>query len=469
MKRRNSIKTRLVKNFMLIIVITVLILQIALTKGIKEYYYNNLEDILTSQIQYSTDFYSRYFASFELEDIILDDIDLFWKYTKAQVQILSMDGELLMDSLGVNYQDKIKSPDVVAAQNLNKGVWKGNVEYSNEPVMAISLPLINDDQPKGIIRFVTSLEETNKNIDSINMLLNIMGILVVIISGIVALFLANSIVKPLIEVTEVAEKLADGQYKVRSNVELDDEIGRLSNTLNHMAEEILKREQIKNDFISSISHELRTPLTSIKGWAITLKADDIRDDELLKDGLNIIENESDRLAKMVEDLLDFSRFISGRINLEKELFSLRDTMNMIYKQYSPRAQNKEIDMELDISEEVDTIVADEDRIKQVLINLVDNAIKFTPEFGKVKLSAYMDNDNLIMEVKDNGVGIDSEDLPRIKEKFYRGKNKNANSGIGLSICDEVMTLHGGKLEVESNVGVGTTVKAILPMKEATND
>ncbi len=465
MKRNKSIKNRLVKNFMLIIVITVLILQIVLTKGIKKYYYDNLEDILTSQIQYSTDFYSRYFSSFEIEDIVLDDIDLFWKYTKAQVQILSLDGDLLMDSLGITYEHPVGAPDVISAQNMEKGVWTGSVDYSKEPVMSVSLPLINNGEAKGIIRFISSLKDTNESVRRITIILNIMGLVVVAISGVVSYFLANSIIQPLIEVTEVAEKLADGQYKVRSNLDLDDEIGRLSDTLNHMAEEILKREQIKNDFISSISHELRTPLTSIKGWAITLKADEIRDDELLKDGLEIIENESDRLSKMVEDLLDFSRFISGRITLEKEEFSLRDTLGMLYKQYTPRAQDKDLELELLISEDIEFITADEDRIKQVLINLIDNAIKFTPEGGKIALSSYMEDGRVIMSVEDNGDGIDSEDLPEIKEKFYRGKNKHANSGIGLSICDEIMMLHEGELLIESEVGEGTIVRAILPAKE----
>ncbi len=465
MKGNKSIKNRLVKNFMLIIVITVLILQIVLTKGIKKYYYDNLEDILTSQIQYSTDFYSRYFSSFEIEDIVLDDIDLFWKYTKAQVQILSLEGNLLMDSLGINYDHPVNTPDVISAQNMEKGVWTGSVDYSKEPIMSVSLPLINNGEAKGIIRFVSSLKDTNESVKRITIILNIMGLVVISISGVVSYFLANSIIQPLIEVTEVAEKLADGQYKVRSNLELDDEIGRLSDTLNHMAEEILKREQIKNDFISSISHELRTPLTSIKGWAITLKADEIRDDELLKDGLEIIENESDRLSKMVEDLLDFSRFISGRITLEKDEFSLRETLSMLYKQYTPRAQDKDLELELVISDDVQNITADEDRIKQVLINLIDNAIKFTPEGGRIILSSYLEDSSVVMSVEDNGVGIDSEDLPEIKEKFYRGKNKNANSGIGLSICDEIMALHDGELLIESEVDEGTIVRAILPAKE----
>lgn len=461
---RKSIRTRLVGNFMLIIVITVVILQIALSNAIRNYYYKNVEDILTSQIEYSTDFYSRYFSTFTLDDIVMGDVDLFFKYTTAQVQLLSLDGILLMDSLGVVYDEPIKTPDILAAQNMEKGVWTGNVHYDDSLVMAVSLPLRNHEEAIGIIRFITSLEETNATINRIVLLLIFLGAVVILISGIISLLLANSIVKPLLEVTRVAEKMADGQLHVRGEVKLEDEIGQLSNTLNYMAEELLKREQIKNDFISSVSHELRTPLTSIKGWAITLQGDDL-DTDLLKDGLKIIEKESDRLSKMVEELLDFSRFISGRITLEKDTFSIRETLEMLEKQYMPRARDNQLELLVNISDEVDYFLGDENRIKQLLINLLDNAIKFTPAGGKVYLSAYIKENNLILMVKDTGIGIPPEDLPRVKEKFYKGKNSKSHSGIGLSICQEIVNLSNGSLEIESEVNKGTTVKAILPIKE----
>ncbi|NLN14824.1 MAG: HAMP domain-containing protein [Tissierellia bacterium] len=461
---KKSIRTRLVGNFMLIIVITVVILQIALSNAIRNYYYKNVEDILTSQIEYSTDFYSRYFSTFTLDDIVMGDVDLFFKYTTAQVQLLSLDGILLMDSLGVVYDEPIKTPDILAAQNMEKGVWTGNVHYDDSLVMAVSLPLRNHEEAIGIIRFITSLEETNATINRIVLLLIFLGAVVILISGIISLLLANSIVKPLLEVTRVAEKMADGQLHVRGEVKLEDEIGQLSNTLNYMAEELLKREQIKNDFISSVSHELRTPLTSIKGWAITLQGDDL-DTDLLKDGLKIIEKESDRLSKMVEELLDFSRFISGRITLEKDTFSIRETLEMLEKQYMPRARDNQLELLVNISDEVDYFLGDENRIKQLLINLLDNAIKFTPAGGKVYLSAYIKENNLILMVKDTGIGIPPEDLPRVKEKFYKGKNSKSHSGIGLSICQEIVNLSNGSLEIESEVNKGTTVKAILPIKE----
>lgn len=462
---KKSIKTRLVKNFMLIIVITVVILELVLIKGVREYYYKNVETILTNEIELSIDYYLRYFSSETLEDIVIDDIDVFWQHTNAQVQILDPNGKLLMDSLGVKINDSYMFPDIQMAIAGENGSWVGNVDYYDNPVMSVSAPIKYEDRVIGIIRFISSLKDVNETIFNLALILIGMGIMVIIISGIVSIFLANSIVRPLEEVTQVAEKMANGQLKVRSNIKLKDEIGKLSDTLNYMAEELIKKEQIKNDFVSSISHELRTPLTSIKGWAVTLKSEDFQDKEILLDGLNIIEQESDRLTAMVEELLDFSRFVSGRIKLEEDEFDIKTTIEMIGKQLRPRANNNKIDFIVNVQSNLSSFIGDENRIKQVLINLLDNAFKFTAEGGKVELNAYRENDILVLEVKDNGIGIPEEDLSRVKEKFYKGKNSKSHSGIGLSICDEIVKLHNGNMDIYSILNVGTRVVIKLPMKE----
>lgn len=466
---KKSIKTRLVKNFMLVILITVLILEIVLLTGVKNYYYKNMEDILGNQIDFSNDFYSRYFDTFNLEDILIDDIDIFWRYTNAQVQILSLDGEVLMDSLGVLHNETIKSNDVLDSLNMDKGVWIGNVTYDDYPVMSVSKVLMNKGEQIGIIRFISTLESTNFIIRRISFLFFLIGIMVIFISAMVSIFLANSIVKPLRDVTKVAEKMADGQFKVRSYVKIDDEIKKLSDTLNYMAEEIIKKEQIKSDFISSISHELRTPLTAIKGWAITLKSEEYSEDQLLMDGLSIIETESDRLSQMVEDLLDFSRFLSGRIILQKEEFDIIKTIEMIGKQWSPRAKTNNINFVLETDNQPIFIIGDENRLKQVLINLLDNAFKFTDENGIVSLSATKEVNQLVLEIEDNGIGISEEDLPNIVEKFYKGKHSNSHSGIGLSICDEIVKLHEGTMTIESEVGKGTLIKVFLNIVYEENE
>lgn len=464
---RKSIKSRLVRNFMLVILFTVIFLEIFLISGIRTHYYRNVEDILSNQIEFSTNFYARYFSSSTLEDILIDDIDIFWQHTDAQVQILDLDGTILMDSLGLNNIDRIETSDITEALNTGKGVWTGNISYDDEPVMAVSMLLTSKGEEVGIVRFVSSLGETNNVIGEITRFLLIMGSVVVAISGILSVFLANSIVKPLKEVTKTAEKMADGQLKVRSEIKINDEIGQLAQTLNYMADEINRKESLKNDFISSISHELRTPLTSIKGWAITLKNDSFIDRELIQDGLEIIESESDRLSKMVEELLDFSRFTSGRITLVKELIDIQDILKNIVYQMMPRAINNDIDFIADIDDDISPILGDENRIKQVLINILDNAFKFTDK-GQVILRTSEDENYIIIETKDNGPGIPDEDMPYIKEKFYKGKNAKSNSGIGLSICDEIINLHEGILQIESIIDKGTTVKIYLPKIKGDN-
>ena len=440
-----SIKKRLVGNFMLVILITVLILEVFLINSVKQYYYKSVEEILSNQIMFSSDFYSRYFSSTNLEDTIIDDVDVFWHQTSAQVQILDLKGKVLMDSIGVSHpSNTIETSDITKAINGEKGTWIGDVEYDNSPVMAVSYPLTVEGKTIGVLRFVSSLKETNKVILNIVKVLLLVGIIVILISGMVSLFLSNTIIKPLKEVTEVAEKMADGQLKVRSYKRFDDEIGKLSDTLNYMAEELIKKERLKNDFISSISHELRTPLTSIKGWAITLKSEELNDNQLLIDGLDIIEKESDRLTNMVEELLDFSRFVSGRIVLEVAGSNIKFNVS-----YDP---------------DLPIIVADENRIKQVLINLLDNAFKFTSDGGEVNLRASKDNSSILIQVEDNGCGISEEDLPYIKEKFYKGKNSKSHSGLGLSICDEIIKLHDGSMEIESKINEGTKITISLPIE-----
>lgn len=383
---RTSIKKRLVGNFMLVIIMTVLILEVFLINAVKQYYYKGIEEILSNQIILSTDFYSRYFSSNRLEDIIIDDIDVFWRQTKAQVQILDLNGKVLMDSIGASHSfQTISTNDVIKALEGEKGTWIGNVDYDTSSVMAVSYPLVVEGETIGVLRFISSLRNVNKIIKNIAEVLMIVGVMVILISGGLSIFLANTIIQPLREVTTVAEKMAAGQLKIRSKKRFDDELGKLSDTLNYMAEELIKKEQLKTDFISSISHELRTPLTSIKGWAITLKSDKSNDQQLLIDGLDIIEKESDRLSNMVEELLDFSRFVSGRITLNKDEMDIVDSIEQIEKQFRFRAQDKDIQYEAYYDFNLPHIIADENRIKQVLINLLDNAFKFTPEGGKVIL------------------------------------------------------------------------------------
>lgn len=465
-----SIGKKLVKNFLFIIILTIAIISLFLIFGFRNFYYSNIENELSSRLNLSIDSFEKFYSDRTLEDLILEDTEMLWANTNSEVQILNNDKYVIYDSIGAMPTDKIITYDVKAAENGTKITYIGSNNYTNDNVMALTGKLRNSaGMDIGYLRFISSLEEPNKEILKTSLGILGLGFIVVIITTIMSLILANSIVKPMKELISVATKMADGQYKIRSELNTPDEFGQLGSTLNSMAEEIIKREQIKNDFISSISHELRTPLTSIKGWAVVLKS--AREDErtLINDGLNIIENETDRLSKMVEELLDFSRFISGRIQLEKDTLNITDVLNDIAKQMRPRAELNKIEFQSNIDPEKAILIGDENRIRQLLINLLDNAIKFTATDGFVRLTSNVLENVIVVLITDNGQGIDKDEIQHVKEKFYKGKHSKSHSGIGLSIADEIAHLHQGELNIYSEKNIGTTVKVTLPIIKVQKD
>lgn len=460
-----SIKKRLVSNFLFIIIITVIILEVLIINIVGENYYKNLEDNMLNQIRVSSDLYLRYFSDSSLKDNVLNNVDTFWKQTTAQVQIVDTKGNVLMDSIGVTPGNLSQMEDVKKALNGERGRWIGNVDYDNERVMTIAYPLKSGNNIVGALRFISSLREVNKEIKYIAIVFIGIGLVVILISGVMSIFLSNTIAEPLKEVTLVAEEMASGNYKIQSKKRYDDEVGKLSDTLNYMAEEIQKEDRLKNEFISSMSHELRTPLTSIKGWAVTLKNKNVSSTELLFDGLDIIEKESDRLTSMVEELLDFSKFTSGKTTLKQERVNIIDVMLQIKIQLTPRALREGIDFKVELDEDVPFIISDENRLKQVFINVLDNSFKFTPMGGIVIMTLDLLENSLVIKIADTGCGIPAEELPRVKEKFFKGKSSKSQNGIGLSICDEIIKLMNGTFEIYSEVDKGTEVMITLPFRE----
>ena len=460
---KKSIRRRLLMNFIMVIVISVGILDALLIYFVKQHFYNNVEAVLTNQIKISADFYSRYFSNTPLEYNVLDNVDVFWKQTTAQVQIITLDGKVLLDSIGVLNKKNLDSSDFKKAVKGETGASIGKVDYDDAAVLAVSYPLKADDKTVGVLRFITSLREVDREVGKIAIIFISVGVVVVFAVVAVSLFMADSIVNPIKEVTRAAQKMASGNFTVRSKKYMEDEIGKLSDTLNYMADEIVKREQLKNEFIASVSHELRTPLTAIKGWAVTLNDQQIEDMGLVRDGLQIIEKETERLASMVEEMLDFSKFVSGKVVLNKEKIDLNSFLEYIKKYIDLRSDRDKIQFVLECPADLPEIQADRNRLKQVLINVLDNAFKFTAEGGKVVLTVNRDKKHIYIAVKDTGCGISREELPKVKERFYKGKNSKSQNGLGLSISDEIVKLHGGSLEFESELNVGTTVYITLPI------
>jgi len=457
-----GIRKKLAFGFIFIIIMTVMVLEILIINIVRTNYYNNLETSLYNQLKISCELYTRYFSDASLSDNVLNNVDTFWKQTNAQVQIIDVNGRVLMDSIGYMPGEDERMPDVEEALKNGKGTWIGKVPYDSSGVIAVSATLQADDSVAGVLRFISTLREVNEDVNAVSRVFIIIGLAVTTASVLVSFFISNTIINPLKKVTEIAARMASGDFKVRSKKVYNDEIGKLSDTLNYMAEEIEKRDKLKNEFISSISHELRTPLTSIKGWAVTLMEVGQEDRELFDTGLDIIEKECDRLTAMVEELLDFSRLVSNKLSIKKELVNMKEFVNTVGRQLAPRASREGLDFSVEVEGELPDIMTDGNRLKQVIINVLDNAFRFTQAGGSVLFKTEESGGEIIFTVIDTGCGIPEDELPFIKEKFFKGKNSKYGNGIGLSICDEIIRLMNGSFSIYSKEGSGTKVVIRIP-------
>ena len=280
-------------------------------------------------------------------------------------------------------------------------------------------------------------------------------------------YFVQSIVDPILKINTIAKEIAAGRYGVRLQKTYDDEIGELCDTINYMSDEINRAERMKNDFISSVSHELRTPLTAIGGWSETLLAGGGEDPEEVMQGLTIIQKEAGRLTRMVEELLDFARIESGRMKLEVENFDLSIELYEAVYMYENLLRKSGIRLNYDEDVEANYFVnGDRHRMKQVFLNILDNAAKYGGDGKRIDIRLVRDGGNLVATVRDYGQGIPEAELPFVKEKFYKGSSKQRGSGIGLAVTEEIVVLHGGTLDIASAVGEGTTVTVTLPSAKA---
>ena len=229
-----------------------------------------------------------------------------------------------------------------------------------------------------------------------------------------------------------------------------------------MAEELDNSEKIKNEFISSVSHELRTPLTAIKGWAETMQICD-SDPETMKRGLDTIVKEAGRLSWIVEGLLDFSSIKEKRIKLVKEKIDILAELGEAVYMFKERAANEEKTLIYNEPKVIPAVIGDRNRLRQVFINIIDNALKYTSSGGGISVDAGVKDDMVYISVTDNGCGIPAEHLPNVTKKFYKANYLKRGSGIGLAIVDEIVALHDGSLQIISEEGFGTTGIVNIPV------
>lgn len=282
-----------------------------------------------------------------------------------------------------------------------------------------------------------------------------------IFAFLVSVWLVRWISRPLLNIAAGAAQVAEGNYTARVRVEGPQETKLVAQSFNHMASRVAATQQAQRDFLANVSHDLRTPLTSIQGFAQAI-AEGVGDSQLA----TVIYDEASRLHRMVEDLLDLARIQAGRLDMLRQSVELDTLLRTVGHSLSVKAQQRGVTLHTDVPA-LPRIAGDGDRLAQVFTNLVDNAIKHTPEGGDVRVWAELDRrqHGVLIHIEDTGEGIPSQDLPRIFERFYqvdKSRAKASGTGLGLAITQEIITAHNGHIEVESEVGQGSCFSVWLP-------
>ena len=412
-------------------------------------------------------------GSTEFTSAARDYIENFDKKENMGVMVLNSTGKVVLTSTGFLPEEDEKFTDFDSAVSNDNGYafWRGTL-LSGEAAMSETRVIKDPDGAVvGAIRYIVSMEPVNSRIILSAVIIIAIGLVIlglVIISG---LLFIRSIVKPIQRLSEAAGQIAQGDFSASEKIEhkYDDEIGDLCDAVSDMAKDLQTTEQMKNDFISRVSHELRTPLTAIKGWAETMQLSErgTLDRRTFDKGMGVIIKESTRLTGIVEELLDFGRIQSGRMVLMNEKIDILAEIDETVYMLKERAVEEGKHLLYDEPEVVyPPIYGDRNRLRQVFLNILDNALKYTPKGGVVAAQVIYSKDEpdiIKIIVTDTGCGISAEDLPRVKEKFYKANQTVRGSGIGLAVADEIMNLHHGSLDIESGEGVGTTVTLTFPI------
>lgn len=462
---KNSIAMRWMFNSLSIIGITLVAVFICLVLAVQSLYYGGVRQqirstssILNERILQISD------PNTTLPAQLRSMVENFSDRDLMELSAIDASGQAVFTSSGFTPETAAEMPDYLAAMSSETGEGEFVGTIGGEKIMAISvlLPVANPNFTA--LRYVVSLSSVDGQIAAMAAAFGVICALIFLLIFLSGSYFVRSIVRPVRQISATARSMAGGDFNVRLEKQHNDEIGELCEAVNDMAAELATTENMKNEFISSVSHELRTPLTAIKGWGETLMQSAAEDADTRRRGLKIIIGETERLSEMVEELLDFSRMQSGRFTLLTAPVDLVAELTDSVLMFAERAKREGIALDYQEPAFVAVVEGDRNRLRQVFINILDNAIKYSDAPGRVQVAIALEAGAAVITVKDSGIGIAPEDLDKVKTKFYKGNSTRRGSGIGLAVADEIVMLHGGSLTLDSTQGEGTIVTISLPLK-----
>ena len=442
--RIRGLRQRWLVNAVLPIVLVVIAIVTVYTLGVRRTYYSAMRSGLETRARVAADNFSSYGLKSYSEYFRYASItaETFEEKDRLELQFINVNGRVQVSSYGLTAGTQPGTSDVTEAVATGKPAsFEGLDPQTGERILSVSAPLRFNGRVIGVLRYVTALHEADRSVlvsmaVAIGVALLCVGL--AIFSN--AIFI-NNVVEPVAVVSDAARRISAGSYGILIDNHYRDELGELVDNINDMSLKISQSEKIQQEFVSSVSHELRTPLTAI----------------------NIIVKESRRLTTMVEELLDFTRMQDGRFTLRVEETDLLAELEDAIFTYREIFSREGIELRYECADDLPPIIADGERMKQVFCNVLDNAAKHGGSGKRIDVSVAAENGSMVIRVRDFGPGIPVEELPYVKQKFYKGSSKARGSGIGLAVCDEIMRLHNGTFDIANASGGGAVVTMTLPM------
>ena len=467
MAKVKGIRKRWMLNSISAVLLIVLFAVAAFSAAIASYFYSTMSTGLKSRVTAALPFFSGATSQSEYLQTATDYVSTFADKDHLELQIINASGSIEQSTNDLTISGSYPgTPDVTNA--IEKGElssWSGTAPDTGERVMSVSAPVASRNGTLlGVIRMVTSLGRCDLQVAKIVAVALLIGAAIVLLVSFSNLYFVRSIIEPVTAVTETAKRIAAGSYGIQMEKKYDDEVGDLIDAINDMSLKIDQSEKMKSEFISSVSHELRTPLTAINGWAETIMNGEVRDAADVKKGMGIIVSEARRLTNMVEELLEFSRIEDGRFTLSVEPMDIKAELEDAVYTYTEFFRREGITLtHTDCEEEFPPIPGDPERMRQVFCNLLDNAAKHGGSGKRIDTAIRGEEEAVVITIRDYGPGIPEDELPHVKYKFYKGSSKARGSGIGLAVCEEIVSRHNGRLDIGNAEGGGCIVTIRLPI------
>lgn len=459
-------------------------------QNLKNYYMTNFNESLNTQAEILAYNLTSYLNTEQYrgrEDLQLQDIETLIDNLPAQdveVQVVGKDGVVLATTQKNDTWILGQKNNLPELNRALTGVKEQSIRVdptTGERIRILAIPIRDGSVVLGGLLVLASMEEVYGTIQEISQIYYTGTAIALILSALIGLVLTRTITSPIQAMTKKASKMAEGDFKQEVVVNSEDEIGQLAQAFNNLAKRLdeaitkqQKMDQERKDFVANVSHELRTPLTTMKSYLESLTDGSVEDLATAKRFLQVVQGETERMIRLVSDLLLLSRIDSNEAHLNLVPTDVEQFMQMALSRFTFELQKQKMTATLTTVGEKKKVLLDRDKILQVIDNLLTNAIKYSVEGRKIHTTIdYLDGTELEIRIADEGIGIPTEDLERIFERFYRVDKARSRAmggtGLGLSIANEIVRLHGGTLRVESELGVGTTVIVRLPIKEEMAD